>query len=183
MPEHGYDASITTRTSERLRAVCAMDDVEITDDMVRDARHAYLGAISYVDDHLARLLEILRVTGRLENTVVILTSDHGDMQGERGLWYKMSFYEGSARVPLVVSAPGRFAPSRVASPVSTMDLLPTLVGIAGGDDAVAAADLDAESLMPLLTGEPRRPRGGRRRSTSPRARSPRSSCTGAAPGS
>ena len=130
MPAFGYDASITHPHDERLRAVCAMDDVELTDDMVRDARHAYLGAVSYVDDHLARLLEILRVTGRLENTVVILTSDHGDMQGERGLWYKMSFYEGSARVPLVVSAPGRFAPSRVASPVSTMDLLPTLVGIA-----------------------------------------------------
>jgi choline-sulfatase len=153
MPTHGYDESITHPHDERLRAVCAMGDVEITDDMVRDARHAYLGAVSFVDDHLARLLEILRVTGRLENTVVILTSDHGDMQGERGLWYKMSFYEGSARVPLVVSAPGRFAPSRVASPVSTMDLLPTLVGIAGGRDTAVAADLDAESLMPLLNGE------------------------------
>jgi choline-sulfatase len=130
-----------------------MEDVEVTDDMVRDARHAYLGAVSYVDDHLAQLLEILRVTGRLENTVVILTSDHGDMQGERGLWYKMSFYEGSARVPLVVSAPGRFGPARVSSPVSTKDLLPTLVGIAGGDDNAAAEHLDAESLLPLLRGD------------------------------
>jgi choline-sulfatase len=85
--------------------------------------------------------------------VVILTSDHGDMQGERGLWYKMTFYEGSARVPLVISAPGRFGPSRVSSPVSTMDLLPTLVGLAGADDESVAADLDAESLMPLLRGD------------------------------
>jgi choline-sulfatase len=154
MPSYGYDASISTPHEERLREVCAMDDVELTDDMVRAARHAYLGAVSFVDDHLARLLEILRVTGRLENTVVILTSDHGDMQGERGLWYKMSFFEGSARVPLVVSAPARFAPSRVASPVSTMDLLPTLVGIAGGDDsAEALGSLDAESLLPLLNGD------------------------------
>jgi choline-sulfatase len=154
MPAHGYDAAITTPHEERLRRVCAMDEVEITDDMVRDARHAYLGAVSFVDDHLARLLDILRVTGRLEHTVVILTSDHGDMQGERGLWYKMSLFEGSARVPLVVSAPGRFAPSRVSSPVSTMDLLPTLVGIAGGDDgSESLADLDARSLMPLLMGE------------------------------
>jgi choline-sulfatase len=153
MPVHGYDEAITHPHDERLRAVCAMDDVEITDEMVRDARHAYLGAVSFVDDHLQRLIGILRVTGRLENTVVILTSDHGDMQGERGLWYKMSFYEGSARVPLVVSAPGRFAPSRVSSPVSTMDLLPTLVGIAGGDDQGVAESLDAESLMPLLRGD------------------------------
>jgi choline-sulfatase len=153
MPSFGYDAAITHPHDERLRAVCAMDDAELTDDMVRDARHAYLGAVSYVDDHLARLLDILRVTGRLDNTVVILTSDHGDMQGERGLWYKMSFYEGAARVPLVVSAPGRFQPSRVSSPVSTMDLLPTLVGIAGGDDFAVAEHLDAESLLPLLRGE------------------------------
>jgi choline-sulfatase len=153
MPAYGYDQSVTHPHDERLRAVCAMEGVSITDDMVRDARHAYLGAVSYVDDHLARLVETLRVTGRLENTVVILTSDHGDMQGERGLWYKMSFYEGSARVPLVVSAPGRFRPSRVSSPVSTMDLLPTLVGIAGGDDDAAAEPLDAESLMPLLRGD------------------------------
>jgi choline-sulfatase len=154
MPAHGYDGAISTPHEERLRAVCAMDEVELTDDMVRDARHAYLGAVSFVDDHLARLLEILRVTGRLENTVVVLTSDHGDMQGERGLWYKMSFFESSARVPLVISAPGRFEPSRVASPVSTMDLLPTLVGIAGGDDtADDLAGLDAQSLVPLLRGE------------------------------
>jgi len=154
MPAHGHDGAISTPHEERLRAVCAMDEVELTDDMVRDARHAYLGAVSFVDDHLARLLEILRVTGRLENTVVVLTSDHGDMQGERGLWYKMSFFESSARVPLVISAPGRFEPSRVASPVSTMDLLPTLVGIAGGDDtADDLAGLDAQSLVPLLRGE------------------------------
>ncbi len=154
MPAHGYDSANAHPHEERLRRVCAMDDVEITDEMVRDARHAYLGAVSYVDDRLARLLEILRVTGRLENTVVILTSDHGDMQGERGLWYKMSFFEGSVRVPLVVTAPGRFAASRVSSPVSTMDLLPTLVGIAGGDDrSESFEDLDAQSLLPLLTGE------------------------------
>jgi choline-sulfatase len=151
MPTHGYDPSVAHPHEERLRRVCAMDDVAITDEMVRDARHAYLGAVSFVDDHLARLLEILRVSGRLENTVVILTSDHGDMQGERGLWYKMSFFEGSARVPLVISAPGRFVPSRVSSPVSTMDLLPTLVGIAGASDSFEG--LDAQSLLPLLMGE------------------------------
>jgi choline-sulfatase len=154
MPAYGYDAAIAHPHEKRLRQICAMDDVDLTDDMVRDARHAYLGAVSFVDDHLARLLEILRVTGRLENTVVILTSDHGDMQGERGLWYKMSFFEGAARVPLVVSAPGRFAPTRVSAPVSTMDLLPTLVGIAGGDDSPdSLSDLDARSLLPLLRGE------------------------------
>jgi choline-sulfatase len=86
--------------------------------------------------------------------VVVLTSDHGDMLGERGLWYKMSFFEGSARVPFVVSAPGRFAPSRVATPVSTADLLPTLLSIVkDGDGSDLVGDLDGRDLHPMLTGE------------------------------
>ena len=79
-------------------------------------RRAYYGAISYVDDHIARLMDVLRATAVSDDTVVILTSDHGDMLGERGLWYKMSFFEGSARVPLVVSAPSRFRPGSGRDP-------------------------------------------------------------------
>src|SRR5262249_1784113 len=116
----------------RLREVCAMNGVQITDDQVRAARRAYYGAISYVDDHIARLVAILAETGRLASTIIILTSDHGEMLGERGAWYKMSCYEGSIRVPLIISGPALFAPSRVATAVSTMDLLPTLAGLAGG---------------------------------------------------
>jgi choline-sulfatase len=154
MPEHGHDPETAHPHDLRLRHVCAMDEVEITDDQVRAARRAYYGAISYVDDKIGRLIEVLRQTGHLEDTVVIVTSDHGDMQGERGLWYKMSFYEGSVRVPLLVSAPGRFAPRHVDVPVSTMDLLPTLVGLAypSGDEPWVG-DLDGRSLLPLCAGE------------------------------
>jgi len=155
MPAFEYDASSQHPHEARLRHVCAMNDVEITPEQVRAARHAYYGAISYVDDRIGRLIDVLRQTGRLDNTVVILTSDHGDMLGERGLWYKMSFFEGSVRVPLVVSAPGRFRAGRVSAPVSTMDLLPTLVGLAeDGDLSGIVGDLDGQSLLPLLTGQP-----------------------------
>jgi choline-sulfatase len=131
-----------------------MDDVDLDGDRVRAARHAYYGEISYVDSLIGRLLEILRVSGRLDDTIVIVTSDHGDMLGERGLWYKMSFFEGSARVPLIVSAPSRFAARRVPTPVSTMDLLPTLVDLAnGGDRSGIVGELDGETLTPLLAGE------------------------------
>jgi choline-sulfatase len=134
--------------------MCGPDDVEITDDQVRAARRAYYGAVSYVDDKIGRLVEVLRQTGQLDNTVVIVTSDHGDMLGERGLWYKMSLYEGAVRVPLVVSAPTRFAPRRVATPVSTMDLLPTLVGLGcDRDETPVVGDLDGSSLLPLCAGE------------------------------
>jgi choline-sulfatase len=145
----------------RLREVCAMDDVTVTDDQVRAARRAYYGAISFVDDQIARLLTVLRETNRLDDTVVIVTSDHGEMLGERGAWYKMSFYEGSARVPLLVSSPGRFKPRRVAAAVSTMDLVPTLVDLAAGDDAnreggTLVGPLDGHSVLPHLTGQPDR---------------------------
>ncbi len=153
----------------RLRAVCAMEGVRLSNDQVRAARRAYYGAISFVDDQIARLLTVLREAGRLENTVVIVTSDHGEMLGERGAWYKMSFYEGSARVPLVVWSPGRFRAGRVGAAVSTMDLLPTLVDLAAGDarddaavtDRLATADglvgpLDGRSLLPHLSGLPGR---------------------------
>ena len=56
------------------------------------------------------LMETLRTCGLADDTIVMLTSDHGDFLGERGLWYKMSFREHAARVPLIVHAPGRFAP-------------------------------------------------------------------------
>jgi choline-sulfatase len=134
-----------------------MNAVEITEDHVRAARRAYYGAISYVDDHISALIRLLRVTGRLDDTIVIVTSDHGEMLGERGAWYKMSFYEGAARVPLIVRAPALFRPGRVPTAVSTMDLLPTLVGLAhDGDKASIVGPLDGRSLLPHLSGAPDR---------------------------
>jgi choline-sulfatase len=138
--------------SRRLRHVCAMDAEPVVEAQVRAARRAYLGAISYVDDNLGRLMAALRSTGLAENTIVILTSDHGEMLGERGLWYKMSFFEGAARVPLVVAAAGRFSPRRVAASVSLLDLLPTLVDLSGGDAQALGRSIDGTSLTPHLQG-------------------------------
>ena len=86
----------------------------VTDEHVRAARRAYLGNVSYVDDWTARLVDALDELGLGDDTVVVLLADHGDMLGERGLWYKMSFFEGSARIPLIIHAPNRFVPRRVA---------------------------------------------------------------------
>ncbi len=138
--------------SLRLRHVCAMDADTVTEANVRDARHAYYGAISYVDDNLGRLMAALRDTGLDRDTLVIFTGDHGEMLGERGLWFKMSFFEGAARVPLLVRAPERYRPRRIAASVSLLDLLPTLVDIAGGDSAALGASVDGRSLVPHLEG-------------------------------
>jgi choline-sulfatase len=143
VPPHPHEA--------RLRAMYQADVTPVSDAHVRAARRAYYGAVSYVDDRIGRLLEVLRLTGRLERTVVILTSDHGEMLGERGTWYKMSCYEDSVRVPLIVSAPWLFPAGRVGEPVSTMDLMPTLTALATGTDpAAVTGQVDGRNLVPLL---------------------------------
>ena len=151
MPEPAREA--LDPHSLRLRHVCAMDAQAIADRQIRDSRHAYYGAISYVDDNLGRLMEALRATGLGADTIVVFLSDHGEMLGERGLWFKMNFFEGGARVPLVISAPGRFAPRRVAASVSLVDLLPTLVDLAGGDPEALGQSIDGRSLRGHLESD------------------------------
>ncbi len=139
--------------SRRLRHVCAIDAERVTEAQTRAARRAYLGAIAYVDDQLGRLMAALSASGLAENTIVVLTSDHGEMLGDRGLWYKMNFFESASRVPLVIAWPGRFAPRRIAASVSLLDLMPTLVDLAGGDGALGGS-IDGRSLTPHLQGRP-----------------------------
>jgi len=135
--------------SRRLYDNYDRGEFAITDAHVRNARHAYYGAISYVDDRIGELLRALEDSGQAENTVVVVTSDHGDMLGERGMWFKMSFFEWACRVPLVLHAPGRFAATRRKPNVSLLDLLPTLLDLAGLE-IEPAAPLDGRSLLPLI---------------------------------
>lgn len=139
--------------SQRLYKASAMDDYEITEEDVRNARHAYFANISYLDDWVGTLLQTLEATGQLDSTAVLLTSDHGDMVGERGLWYKMSFFEWSSRVPLMLRLPGERGGRNTETPVSLVDVLPTLMDIAGdgGKEFVYAAPLDGKSLLPLIS--------------------------------
>jgi choline-sulfatase len=131
-----------------------MDAATVGEADIRRARRAYYGAISYVDEHVGRLTRALELSGLAQDTIVIVTSDHGEMLGERGFWYKMSFFEGSARVPLIMHAPRRFAARRVESAVSLLDILPTLVEIGhDGGRHEYAGEIDGRSLMPHLAGD------------------------------
>ena len=129
-----------------------MGDVEITDAQVRNARHAYYGMIEYVDDKVGRLVRVLEECGLREDTIVVLLADHGEMLGERGMWYKQTFFEPSARVPLVLNAPGRFAPRRVKSVVSLVDLLPTFCDLAEATPADWTDPIDGASTAALVSG-------------------------------
>jgi choline-sulfatase len=141
--------------SARLRVAVDEGAVAVTDDQVLTARRAYLGNVSYVDDWTGRIVDTLSALSCADDTVIVVLADHGDMLGERGLWYKMNFFEGSARIPLVVHAPRRFAPRRVPDPVSLVDVLPTIVDLAGADlgEVAQVTPLVGSSLLPLCADE------------------------------
>ena len=131
----------------------AQDLMTITDDHVRNARHAYYGMTSYIDDKVGRIMQTLEDTGLADNTMVIFTSDHGEMLGERGKWFKQYFFEGSVRVPLIISMPGTYAAGRVSEHVSLVDLLPTFMDAAtDGQPPDPVSALDGNSLAGLLSG-------------------------------
>ncbi|WP_226550884.1 choline-sulfatase [Celeribacter naphthalenivorans] len=125
---------------------------DITDEDIRKSRRAYFANISYLDDKIGGILDTLEATR--QEAVILFVSDHGDMLGERGLWFKMNFYEGSARVPLMIASPD-LAPGLIETPVSTIDVTPTLCDIAGVSMADVMPWTDGESLIPLAKGEAR----------------------------
>jgi choline-sulfatase len=120
--------------SVRLRDMSGMDEQPLSAEEVLAARRAYYAAITYMDARVGEVLMALAATGLRDETVVAFTADHGEMGGERGLWFKMSFYDGSARVPLIVAGPG-VAAGRVAGPVSQLDLAPTFAQLAALPEA------------------------------------------------
>lgn len=136
--------------SRRLRALSGLDKFQPSDEQTRIARHAYYGSVSYLDDMVGSLMATLHASGYGDNTIVVVTSDHGDNLGERGLWYKKNFFEDSARVPLVISVPG-VSPVRVKQNVSLVDLLPTLTEFAQVRDALVE-DSDGSPLNDLIAG-------------------------------
>ncbi len=140
--------------SRNLHYCQGRHEFTVTDDHRRMARHGYFGMISYIDDKVGEIMDVLRKTGLAENTVVIFTSDHGEMMGERGMWFKQHFFEWAARIPFIVFAPGRFKPARVTQNISLIDLMPTMLDLAAGKAFDGyAAPCDGVSLVPALNGD------------------------------
>ena len=135
--------------SQRILDANDRDNFNITDDHIVRARRAYFANISYIDDKVGELIQTLKDTR--QEAKVIFVSDHGDMLGERGLWFKMSFYDGSARVPLMISAP-EMEPGLITTPVSSLDILPTLCDLAGVNMDEVMPWTDGQSIVPLGQG-------------------------------
>jgi len=148
-----FDADALDPHTRRIRAGIQADTVGYDDEQVRNSRHAYYANTSNFDDWIGRLLTALSETGALDRTVVIVTSDHGDMLGDRGAWFKMSFHERSARVPLVMAGPG-VAQAAIGNVCSHLDLLPTMLDIAcdGGEWPTEGAGFEGRSLWEAAAG-------------------------------
>ncbi len=141
--EGPYDYDDLDAHSQRIYKANDAEKFNITKEDVRKSRRAYFANISYLDEKIGHVLQVLKDTRQADNTTIVFVSDHGDMLGEKGLWFKMNFYDGSARVPLMIASP-QMKPGLVTTPVSTIDVLPTLAELAG---------VDMEEIMPWTDGE------------------------------
>jgi choline-sulfatase len=142
-----YDHPMSVGMREGFR-VDAIDDAE----MMR-ARAAYFANVSYLDEVIGDLLLRLGVDGLLDDTIIVYTTDHGEMAGEHGVWWKNGWYEGCTRVPLIISTPAQRAGASEArvldTPVGLTDLFPTFCGFAGAE---APADLPGSDLSGVVEG-------------------------------
>ncbi len=142
-PREAYDY-----INNRLRWPFKTD--ELTPEQLQITKAYYYSTCTLVDDWVGRILSTLKETGQDENTIVIYTSDHGDLLGDHGLIYKQCFYEQSVRVPLIIHAPSRFQPRRVQDLVESIDLYSTICDLGA---AWAGDGVQGTSLRPLLEGQ------------------------------
>lgn len=130
---------------------------KLTDDLRRQVLQAYYASISFMDAQVGRVVAALDRLGLADDTVIVFTSDHGYHMGEHGLWQKMSLFEESARVPMLIVAPGvSTGGSVVEAPVSQLDLYPTLAELCSVE---APQNLQGQSLVPMLA-DPQQPGRG-----------------------
>jgi len=154
IPEYPSNLEDTYSVMDRwLNRHHAADRYPVRDgEGLKKLHRAYYALVTLVDRWVGELVEAIERNGFGDNTVVVFTSDHGDMLGHKGMVQKRSFYEWSARVPLVVADPrGRFAGTSVPEPVSLIDILPTLLDLTGLENGEAPG-IDGSSLVPLMEG-------------------------------
>jgi len=124
--------------------------VPIPEERIRRARAAYFGMVSELDERVGSIFDEIVKAGQLENTLFIYTSDHGEMLGEHGLWLKNVLLENAARVPLLVAGAGLPAGKVIETPVSHVDMVGTILEIAG---LKPRPELRGHSLLGLVRGE------------------------------
>ncbi len=123
------------------------------DEMMR-ARAAYFACVSYLDEVIGDLFMRLQASGLLDNTIIIYVSDHGELMGEHGVWWKHGWFEGCTRVPMIISTPqqrrGEQQAAEVTAPAALIDLHATCAALAG---ATPPDDLEGADLSAVVRGD------------------------------
>ena len=146
----------TGRYGDLLNSFLWLSDSEtMTVDAIRGMRRAYAADITVIDDAIRRIVDVLARTGRLDDTWVIYTSDHGEMAGNHSLLSKCVLYEQAVRVPLIVRPPGGCAPRVIDARVEHFDMAATVRAIA---EAPPAPNGEGRSLLGCVEGEDPEPR-------------------------
>lgn len=123
--------------------------------LVRSMRAYYYACVSFIDFQVGRILAELETSGQLDSTLILFTSDHGELLGDYRCFGKRSFHDACARVPLLARLPGRFAAgTRCNTPANTADVAPTILAAAGAD--VGALKSDGVDLAELARGNVQR---------------------------
>lgn len=123
----------------------------LSDEFVLSGARQYYAMVSLIDQRIGAILALLDGRGELENTLIVYSSDHGEMLGDHGLMAKMNFYRSSVRVPLIIRPPGGVMGRVETSPVQAVDIAATLLDAGGAEPLEEAA---ARSLVPYLDGKP-----------------------------
>jgi choline-sulfatase len=137
--------------SQRYAYTIRADEHDITEENIRTARHAYYAMTSYFDAQVGRLLDALDSINQTDNTYVFVISDHGEMLGERGSWFKFQPFEGSVRIPMIAAGPGVKRGATEERGVSLLDLLPTFNELISEGDPLKPIDpIDGLSLANMM---------------------------------
>jgi choline-sulfatase len=153
IPEYPANMESTYSAMDRwLNAYHGTDRIDIkSPESLTALRRAYYGLVTYIDRKVGELVETLERLGLRDNTVIIFTSDHGDMLAEKNMVQKRSFYEHSSRVPLILNFPDGWGTGKTCGqPVSLIDIAPSVLEIAGVEECWQL--IDGSSLLPCIEG-------------------------------
>lgn len=142
----------TLQASTPAGNVVGFPDLEPTDENIQTLRSIYLGLITEVDLHIGRVINFLKNSGQYDDTLIVVTSDHGEMLGDRHSWSKFTVHDAAYHTPLIIRQPGNEvrAGTVVSEPVETIDITPTILEWVGQE---IPNSMDGRSLLPLLRGE------------------------------
>ncbi|QUS54401.1 alkaline phosphatase family protein [Pseudovibrio brasiliensis] len=140
----------TMQNSSAASFVEGFPDLEPTDENIRTLRAVYLGLATEVDHHVGRVVQFLKDTGQYDNTMVVITADHGEMLGDRHSWGKMTVYDAAYHTPLIIRMPDGERGTQVTKVTESIDIMPTILEWVGQD---LPSSVDGKSLLPFLKGK------------------------------